>query len=263
MTNSSIFRAATMALTFLATIPAQSRSFDMADAIDPASGFRTDRLTPKQLRIWREIEKIVLAADKAGRPMHPRLHSLWQCIQSSGHTVFIEMMERKAPTRIGGKTTLETTDSGRNRKAVVMWLHLWAMDNAFVDPTVRRPDGLIPFYRLGKYERYAELVGHELTHAYLMLKDPEYARLCLQMNMEAAEFLRSRQQSGNGAAQDDITRQRQVRLQSMCDRIERPAEAAELEIWLELRNGQRHGSRAGVVAENTWTPLFMDQSPAN
>jgi hypothetical protein len=257
MANSSILRTAAMFLAFLATFPAQSRSFDIANAADSPSGFRTDRLTPKQLQIWGEIEKIALAADKGGRLLHPRLHGLWQRIQASGHTVFIEMMERRAPTCMGGKTTLEKTDLDGNRKVVVIWLHLWAMDKALADQVVRRSDGLTPYYRLGKYERYAEALGHELAHAVLMLENPGYAYLCSEYRSESAELLVLLGQ-GRGAAEEEIM-QRRHRLQSLADRIEKPAEAAELEIWSELRSGQHRGTRASSVAQDNGARLLTDQ----
>jgi hypothetical protein len=264
MANSTILPAVAMILNLLATVPilpAQSVSSGRAGAIASAPGFRTERLTPKQIRIWREIEKIAQARDKAGRPLHPRLHSLWERIQSSGHTAFIEMVERQAPTCAGGKTIMENAESDGNCKTVVIWLNLWAM-NALINPTVRRSDGLIPFYRLDKYERYAEVVGHELAHAVLMLENPGYARLCSEYGSESAELLVMRSK-GRNAADDEEIQQRRRQLQSLTDKIEKPAEMAELEIWRELRSGQRRGTRTGVVAENAWTPVLMDQSPAN
>lgn len=246
MANSSILRTAAMFLAFLASFPAQSRSFGIADS---PSGFRTDRLTPGQLQIWGEIEKIALAADKGGQLRHPRLHGLWQRIQTSGQMVYIEMMERRAPTSAGAKTTLEETDLDGNRKVVVIWLQLWAMDAALADRAVRRSDGLTPYYRLGKYERYAEALGHELAHAVLMLEDPGYAHLCSEYRSESAELLVLLGQ-GRRATDKDIMQRRQ-RLQSFADRIEKPAEAAELEIWSELRGGQHRGARASSVAQDT------------
>jgi hypothetical protein len=256
MANSSILRTAAMLLAFLATFPAQSRSFDIADAAGSPSGFRTDRLTPKQLLIWEEIEKIALAADKGGRLLHPRLHGLWQCIQSSGHTAFIEMMEHRAPTSMGAKTTQEKTDLDGNRKVVVIWLHLWAIDKALADRAVRRSDGLTPYYRLGKYERYAEALGHELAHAVLMLENPGYAHLCSEYRSESTELVAMLGQ-GRGAADEEIWQRRQ-RLQSLADRIEKPAEAAELEIWSELRSGQHRGPWASSVAKGNRARLGTD-----
>jgi len=264
MANRSILCIAMMVLTLLATVPgtlAQSR--ERVRTADSISGINTDRLTSKQLRIWTKIERIAEAPDKAGRPLHPRLHSLWQWAKASGHTITIEMAERRDPTDMGGSTTPEQGNSNGLRRAAILWLQLRVIDHAYVDPAVHRSDGLIPFYRLGKYERYAEVVGHELTHAFLMLENPEYARLYSEMRMEAAEFLLSQRQSGNGAAHDDMIRQRHVRLQSMYDRIERPAEAAELEIWRELRNGRRGGVGASAGMDSGWTAMLLDMSSGN
>ncbi len=241
MANRSTLFTAAIALTLLAAAQkahAQIQSSGRTDAIDATSGIRTDRLTPKQLRTWKEIVRIVQASDRAGQPLHPRLHILWQRVQSSGHAVFIEMTPHRIPTRIAGTTTLQKADSAGNCEVIVIWLNLRAMDNAFVDPAVRRSDGLIPFYRLGQYERYAEVLGHELAHAFLMLENPEYARLSLEYGAAAAELLRVRKQDGNAAGGGKIAQQL-LRLQSLADKIEKPAQAAELEIWRELAAGRK------------------------
>ncbi len=209
-----------------------------------SDGIRTDRLTSRQLQTWRSIERIVQAVDGSGRPLHPKLFGLWQRIQSKGHTVFIEMTEHQAPTAVGAKTTLEKTGLDGNRRAAVIWMQLWAMDKALANRAVQRPDGLIPYNRLGKHERYAEALGHELAHAVLMLEDPGYEHLCSEYRLESAELL-ALLGRGHGAANPEIMPRRQ-RLQSMADRIEKPAEAAEIEIWRELLNGQKHQSRAAA-----------------
>ncbi len=238
MANRSTLFTAAVALTLLAAVlkgQVQVQSSGRTGAVDSATGIRTDRLTARQLRIWKEIEKIIQAADKAGRPLHPRLNNLWHRVEESGHTVFIEMMGHRAPTRIAGTTTLQQANPDGSRKVIAIWLHLWATDNAFADPVVRRSDGLIPFYRLGKFERYAEILGHELTHAVLMLENADYARLSQEYGSVAAELLLVRQQGGNDGGQ--IAQQLQ-RLPSLADRIKKPAQSAELEIWRELHEGR-------------------------
>ncbi len=263
MANRSTLFTAAVALTLLAAVPkaqGQIQSSGRTDAIDAASGIRTDRLTPKQLRIWGEIEKVVRASDKRARPLHPKLHSLWQRVQERGHTVFIEMMGHRAPTRIAGTTTLQQGNPDGDRKIIVIWLHLWAMDNAFVDPAVRRSDGLIPFYRLGKYERYAEVLGHELAHAFLMLENPEYARLSQEYGSAAAELLRLRVQ---GAKDGGELGQRLLRLQSLADKIEKPAQAAELQVWRELVGARKGGTLAHTGLEIGLTSMLKDLSRSN
>ncbi len=131
-----------------------------------------------------------------------------------------------------------------NRRAAVIWLQLWAMDKALANRAVQRPDGLIPYYRLRKHERYAEALGHELAHAVLMLEDPGYEQLCSDYRLESAELL-ALLRSGNGAADEEIMTRRH-HLQSLAEKIEKPAEAAELEIWRELLDGQRHQNRAAA-----------------
>ena len=257
----SILCTAATALTFLATIPvtrAQARSSDPVHGVGPSSGFRTDRLKPKQRRIWGEIEKIVQATDKTGQPLHPMLHSLWQRIESSGRTAFIEMSERWVTTGVGGKTILEEMGTDGSRRAVVIWLHLWTIDNAIVDPRAQRGDGLIPCYGLGKYERYAEVLGHELVHAVLMLENPEYARRCTEYDSASKELSVSRK-----AANEEEMRRRYQQLQSLSDKVERPAEAPELEIWRELIDGQRRGWRRDAAVTNTRMPLPVNLSFAN
>jgi hypothetical protein len=259
MANRSILCTAVV-LTFLVTIPvtlAQSQSFDPVHAAS-SSGFRTDRLTPKQRRIWGEIERIVQATDNTGRPRYPMLHSLWQRIHSSGHTAFIEMSERWVTTGVGGKTTFKDIGADGSRRAVVIWLHLWTIDNATADPRAQRSDGLIPCYGLGKNERYAEVLGHELVHAVLMLENPEYARLSTEYD-SASKELSVRRKTAN---KEEIQRRYQ-QLQSLSDKVERPAEAAELEIWRELIDGQWRGSRRDAAVTNTRMPLPVNLSFAN
>ncbi len=233
-----MFRTMALMLSLFALTP-QSRAEDAPSFVPSnASVFRTERLSPRQIKSWNAIRKIALASDRHGQSLHPRLHGLWQRVQSSGHAVFIELTEHRIPTRIAGTTTLQKADSNGNHKVIVIWLHLWAIDNAFVDPVVRRSDGLIPFYRLGQYERYAEVLGHELAHAFLMLENPEYARLSLEYGAAAAELLRVRKQDGNAAGGGEIAQQL-LRLSSLEDKIEKPAQAAELEIWRELTAGRK------------------------
>ncbi len=138
----------------------------------------------------------------------------------------------------GGRTTLEEPGRAGRPQVVLLWLHVYAIDNARINGASRRSDGLLPFYKLGRVERYAEIVGHELAHAVLMLEKPEYARLCSELRMEADRYLLASRRAGKDLPSEPVSRQQQVRLQAMISTIEEPAEAAELEIWRELVRGQ-------------------------
>ena len=70
-------------------------------ALAGTSGIRIDRLSPKQRRIWASISRIVLAADAAGNPMHPKLHDLWRSIDESGCTTYIEMPKATTVNKAG------------------------------------------------------------------------------------------------------------------------------------------------------------------
>ena len=63
-----------------------------------SAGICTDRLTPKQRRVWGSIEQIIQAVDRTGRPLHPKLFSLWQWAQTSAHTIYIEVLDEKHTT---------------------------------------------------------------------------------------------------------------------------------------------------------------------
>lgn len=248
MANRSILAAAILALASLTMIPNTLGQQAVSDATradaTTSDGIRTDRLTPKQRRIWGSIEQIIRAVDRTGRPLHPKLFSLWQWARTSGHTIYIEVLDEKHTAYHAGFLTVPEAGSDDVRKAAVIQLWSWVIENASVQKDVRRPDGFIPFEGLGKLERYAQVVGHELAHAAQQFNDPAYDSLCRQLEKERAEFLSSRQQSRVGSAYDQPTLQRLTRLVSLTEQIEKPAQSAEVEIWRELLNGQ--SSRAGA-----------------
>jgi len=131
----------------------------------------------------------------------------------------------------------------------VIQLWSWVIENASVQKDVRRPDGFIPFEGLGKLERYAQVVGHELAQAALQFNDPAYNGLCRELEKERAEFLFSRQQSHVGSTYDESTRQPLTRLASLTEQIEKPAQSTEVEIWRELLEGQRARARASHASK--------------
>src|SRR5687767_8818182 len=56
-----------------------------------AKNIITDRLSSKDLRRWEAIKRIVFAEDIEGQPLHPTLRGLWDRLERSGHTIYIEM----------------------------------------------------------------------------------------------------------------------------------------------------------------------------
>jgi len=74
--------------------------------------------------------------------------------------------------------------------------------------------------------------------------EPVYDHLCQELERERAEFLSSSQWNRMGNVYDQSTRQRLMRLQSLTEQIEKPAQSTEIEIRRDLLKGQR--MRAGV-----------------
>ncbi len=243
MAPRSILATATLVFASLTMIPelfGQQAVSGPARADATASdGIRTDRLTPRQLQTWRSIEQIVRAVDRTGRPLHPRLFSLWQWARTSGHAIYIELIDEKNPqTYHAGFLTVQEPNGKDESRIAVIQLWCTIIEKASVQKEVRRADGFIPFEGLGKFERYAQVLGHELVHAELQLKDAAYDRLCREQDRETAEFLASRQQNPKGKAYDPSSKERLSRILSLTEQIEKPAQTAEVEIWRELLNGQ-------------------------
>ncbi len=243
MATRSILATATLVFASLTMIPElfgqQAVSGPARVGATASDGIRTDRLTPRQLQTWRSIEQIVRAVDRTGRPLHPRLFSLWQWAGTSGHVIYIELIDKKNPqTYHAGFLAVQEPIAKDSARIAVIQLWCTIIEKASVQKEVRRADGFIPFEGLGKSERYAQVLGHELVHAELQLEDPSYDGLCRELEKERTAFLKSRQQSLKGGTYDESSKERLSRILSLTGQIEKPAQTAEVEIWRELLDGQ-------------------------
>jgi hypothetical protein len=187
-----------------------------------ATGILLDRLTKSHLKVWRSILEIVFAQDKEGRPVHPKLFGLYQQAATSGHVIFVELSTQSFSYSSLGGCKIESQAVGTQKATIVMRLNLGMIGRACINERNRRADGFIPFAGLGKKERYAEVLGHELTHAVLLLLDADY----LGLYQERKARVYSSSQDGQ-------------LIDSLSSLIEGPAEAAEEEIWAELKAGRR------------------------
>ena len=183
-----------------------------------SSGILTDRLTKSQLKAWRSIIEIVLAKDGEGRPIHPKLHALYQQAEASGQVIFVELTTQSSSYGSLGWSKVEPRAEGSSKGIVVLRLNLGLIGQARVSERNQRADGFIPFKGLGTKERYAEVLGHELTHAVLLLLDAHYLGL-----------YRERKAKVYSSSPDSQS------IDSLTSLIEGPAEGAEQEIWRELR----------------------------
>jgi hypothetical protein len=200
-----------------------------------APGIRMDRLSPKQLRVWKAIEAKVFAKDASGRLRYPKLNSLWRSVETSGNLVYVELPAPKARyDREAGKFVVEKSGFEGQKHIAVIRLCLPVIDEALVRKRARGSDGFIRFEGLRKEERYAEILGHELAHAVWVLGDQSHARLLEELIAEVEGFERSRRRASHGAALDEQERQHLQRIEFLMTKIERPAEMAEAEVWKEL-----------------------------
>mgnify|MGYP000476399603 CR=1 len=204
-------------------------------SIYPQTGFVTERLSPVELEKWKGIERIVFAENVEGQPSHPTLRNLWQWIETSGHTVYIEIIKlRTGFSCTAGLFHIERFDPLGDHHIAVIKLNLDSINLAYVGPDTMKPNGFVPFLGLEKEERYAEVLGHELSHAVHILTDLERSRLVEDTVQETNQMIlafHQRPKSGGLAA--DLKRRiskRDVVLKS----LEKQAEGMEKVIWQEL-----------------------------
>jgi hypothetical protein len=203
------------------------------------TGIRTDRLTPRQLRTWRAIERIVFAKDGSGQFRHPRLHGLWQWVGTSSHVIYVELPDPKDRCdHQAGKFKVEKYDPDGQKYTALIRLCLPVIDRALIRKRARGISGFIQYEGLGKEERYAEALGHELAHAVWILGDRNHARLIEDLEMEVNAFHTCRRNAVQGVTWDEQARQLLKRIESLTTRIELPAETVEEEIWQELLRNQ-------------------------
>jgi hypothetical protein len=205
-----------------------------------ATGVLTDRLSAKQLERWQKIERIVFAVNAEGQILHPILHTLWKWVNESGHAIYIEIPEPQSQgSCTAGSFRLERFDPTGRRHIAVIRLNLNSIDNAYVGPEATRSDGLIPFEGLGKEERYAEVLGHELAHAEDILFNPERTRLVEEYIEQTNDLIRFRPRAR--AIQYFLgaeMRQRIFTRDFLIERLDRYANMVETLVWRELLAGQ-------------------------
>jgi hypothetical protein len=232
-----------------------------------ATGILTDRLSAKQLERWRKIERIVLAVDAQGQILHPVLHALWKWAETSGHAIYIEIREPYNPISCAaGNFQIERLDPTGQHHIAVIRLNITTIDQAHIGPDVIRPDGLTPFEGLGKEERYAEVLGHELAHAEDILSNLERARLVEEYIEQTNELILSQLKAiVNGYPLGPEMKQRLLTRDCLLYGLETYAETVETLVWRELLAGQptkkerflsphfeRQPEGKGVVYKSHW-----------
>ncbi len=177
----------------------------------------------------------MFARDGADRLLHPRLHELWQSMESSSHLIFIEIgKQAKNASTKAGEMIIERVDPSGGQHTVNVQLFLSTVDRAFAEK--RLPQGAEPFWPFAELfgsSRYAEVLGHELAHVERVFADPNYLRLYMEIDRELSSYC-SRRKIRKGQVLDQEEQKHLQRIDFSVNEVEKPAAAAEAEIWREL-----------------------------
>ncbi|MCI0339443.1 MAG: hypothetical protein L0226_17865 [Acidobacteria bacterium] len=199
------------------------------------SGLLPDRLSVKDLEKWRAIERLVFAEDNERQPLHPTLRWLWEWIDTSGHAVYVEVIRlNRTSTCTAGNFSIEYFDPGGGRHVTVIKLNLPNIDQAYVGPHAARADGFVPFVDLNKEERYAEVLGHEMTHAVHILNSPELTGKVKKYVEETNSlFLSQHVRRKSGSVAPELKNLLSKR-DDLLKELEAQAENTEKKVWREL-----------------------------
>jgi hypothetical protein len=140
----------------------------------PGAGPLLDRLSKKDIRIWRAIEEVVRASSPSGQPRSPTLRRLWEWARTTTHVIHVEMVSPfLKPAGMAGNFRVERTDPAGVSHVAVIRL---CPRNIRLAVVGRGPNSIEPFVRFegsSEVERYAEVLAHELAHAEYFLESPE------------------------------------------------------------------------------------------
>jgi len=222
----------TLMVLSLLSFTTQSRAFN---SLFPPKGFVTDRLTSVELEKWKGIEQVVFAEDNEKQPLHPTLRNLWQWIETSGHTVYVEMIQLRGRTSCtAGLFQIERCDPLGDHHIAVIKLNLDSINQAYVGPETAKANGFVPFLSLEREERYAEVLGHELAHAVHILTDLKRARLVEDSIEETNQMLLDLHQQRKPVGMGSDLRQRLIQRDVLLRALEKQAEEIEKVVWQEL-----------------------------
>jgi hypothetical protein len=239
MSSRSSFVLVPCFLTAFAAFPAIPASgADTASAVK--AGIVLERLSEKELRQWREIERLVRTSRPGGTLPYPTLRGLWDWAQGSGNAIYIELSALDCAARsTAGRFRIEQFDPQGARHVGVILLCLANIDRGPGPSAAKLANGLVRFAGLTKNERYAEVLGHELAHAAYDFASPERARIVQErVDAVSAQFLTHRAEHGNAPLDPALQRQIEQR-DVLLEELEAHADSIELLVWRELAEWQR------------------------
>jgi hypothetical protein len=122
---------------------------------------------------------------------------------------------------------------GEHHIAVIK-LNLDSINQAYVGAETIRANGFIPFLGLGREERYAEVLGHELAHAVHILTNLERSRLVEDAIQQTNQMLLApNRRHKTGWMAPELNR-RLLKRDILLKSLEDQAEEMERVVWHEL-----------------------------
>ena len=200
-------------------------------------GFNTSRLSRDDLKKWKSIEKIATLKGKNEQPLYSTLHGLWEWATHSEHTIVVEVIKGFL-SNSAGSLSIENYDPDCQSHTVSLKLFLTNIDNAFISSTAARKNGFIAFQFLKKEERYAEVLGHELSHAKFILKNNLRTRLVNELVEVTNESILLNAHDNTPGTSTPFLRDRISQRDALLKELEAEAEANEELIWQELVAGK-------------------------
>jgi hypothetical protein len=234
-------------IAFVMTVSLPSNGKTKASPFSPCYGrgsnLITDRIMGKQLKHWHAIKRVALAVGDDQQPLHPTLYRLWRWAESGSHAIYIELRSEDGPlSATAGRFRIVKLDPTGKRHISVIQLYLNNIDNASTEPEVARADRLIPLKGLSKYERYAEVLGHELAHAYHVLTDLERTEKVYKLVEETNVLLLGHYIGRRNSCCKELEPEMKQRLEArdaLLHELERYAEGVETVVWQELIAGKK------------------------
>ena len=200
-----------------------------------STGLLTERLSIKDLQRWSNTENLIFAQTPDGQWLHPTLINLWEWIETSGHVVYVEFVNPAAGlTSTAGQFSIERLDPRGERHVGVIQLNLNNIDAAYVGQDAMRAIGFIPFEKLSREERYAEVLGHEMTHAADILTSLDKAAKVEEFVQKTNELLlHHRSLKATEQIKLDL-KHRLNRRDELLKTLETAADRMEAVVWHEL-----------------------------
>jgi hypothetical protein len=127
--------------------------------------------------------------------------------------------------------------SGKAHEAVLV-INVSTIDRTATGRGAARANGFIPLAGLGKLERYAEVLGHELAHAVWTLADPERAVVAQPLQGDGERLMSRVVMAASGSGPGDELRERAREFERLTRELEESAEATEEAVWAELLAGR-------------------------